>query len=185
MKYLGCRDMLSSEWVPSTVSANVKSDFIENMEHYQKTLEGVEGWVIKFKNGLVCKAKTTWYLMQHRVRTEMRYRDVAELAALEKLDDVKALVTEAGLDLKLIEDVEEEVAHRIMAVRTEVDDVMKEIVCNSSLLTPKDVALAYKDHSLFYMIMKEFRGQEVDYVDYFLKNHLKEFGLRCVYNEKF
>ncbi len=182
MKYLGYRDMVTSEWMPSIVQSEVPEGFVDNMEHYQQTLEGLEGWVIKFKSGLVVKAKTVWYLMQHRVRTEMRYRDVAELAALEKLDDVKAMVTESGLDLKLIEDVEEEVAHRIMAVRTEVEEAVERVF---ALPDVKSVALFYKEHRYFRMIMQAYRGQEVDYVDYFLKNILKEFGLRNVYNQNF
>lgn len=202
--YLGYREMRDSiseqsgknwrgYWFPSNTDAiessfnpwNHDCNFLgSELEKWQNSCVGEEGVVLQFIDGRVAKAKTLWYLQQHRVKTEMRERDIAELAAQEKLDDVKSLVTEAKLDLTKLEAIETRVAEIIAERRHEVQTVMAE-VRKAHFPTPKEVALAYKNHPLFGSIMTEFRGGEVDYVDWFLKNRLRDFSLRCVYNENF
>lgn len=184
MDLLGLRNMDTGAWTPTTDNVENCHTTLANLEYVQETLEGVEGFVIQFEDGRVVKAKTTWYLQQHRVRTDLRERDVAELAAMEKLDDVKSIVSAAGLDLSLIESIEKRVAVIISSVSNSVKEIVAE-AHRAQLPTAKEVAQTYKDSPWFGMIMREWRGQEVDYTEYFLKNHLKSFSLKCVYNEKF
>lgn len=147
-----------------------------------KTEVNVEGWVLyDEKLNEMFKVKTKWYLDQHRVRTQMRERDVAEMAAQEKLDDVKSLVSAAGLDLAKIEAIEKRVSVEIMTVRLVVEDVVN----GSTAETAKEMASYYSNHQFFGMIMQKFRGKEPDYVQWFLRNKLQEFSLKNVYNEKF
>ena len=185
MKYLGIRDMLRSEWLPSSNITHANQlDIVKNLESYQEGLEGIEGYVIKFIDGRVIKAKTLWYILQHRCRTQMRVRDVAELAALEKLDDVKSLVSESGLDLSLIEKIESDVSQMISNIRYEV-----ETIANSGIergFDAKTMSFKFKGHLYFGLIMLQYRGKDPDYVEWFLKNCLKKyFGLSNVYNSKF
>jgi len=179
--FLGIRDMNNGEWQPEHIDTTAR---IQDLETWQYTAEGVEGVVVQFKSGLVVKAKTAWYLRQHRVQTELRERDVAEMAADEKLDDVKSAISEAGLELALVEDIERRVAADINTVRNEV----LKVVANAKLAniqTPKEMAIRYKGHIWFGLIMNEFRGLETDYVSHFKKNMLATYSLRCVYNTKF
>ncbi len=150
-----------------------------------KTKEGVEGWVL-YDSTLneLYKIKTAWYLQQHRVRTQMRERDVAELAALERLDDVKSIVSAAGLDLSKIEVIEKSVSSDISFVRSEVENFVQ--VGQTLGLDIKGMALNFQNHLLKSLILRTFKGQPVSYVEYFLKNILKEkYSLKNVYNEKF
>ena len=151
-----------------------------------KTIENKEGWVLY--NPLInelYKVKTDWYLQQHKLRTQMRVRDVAEMAALEKLDDVKSLVTAAGLDLGKIEAIEKSVSDRISSIIFQVEDTAE--VEKERGLTAKDMALAWRDtHPYFGLVMHKFNGKEPDYIGYFMKHILKQqYGLNAVYNEKF
>ena len=185
LSYLGYRDMEDSSWIPAAISMMVnKNEIISNLEHFQETLTGIEGYVITFNDGRVVKAKTKDYLMQHRCRTEMRIRDIAELAALEKLDDVKSLVSESGLDLSLIEKIETDVSQMISNIRYEV-----ETIANSGIergFDAKTMSFKFKGHLYFGLIMLQYRGKDPDYVEWFLKNCLKKyFGLSNVYNSKF
>ncbi len=152
----------------------------------QKIITGVEGWILyDAKKFTFYKAKTSWYLQQHRVRTQMRERDVAELAALEQLDDVKSLVSEAGLDLKKIEDIEAKVSNMIQHLISSVNEAInigRKIYGDPSA---KEMALHFKDHRFFSLIMTKFRGKEPDYVGFFMRNNLELFSLKNVYNEKF
>lgn len=165
---------------------DVKADMADR----QQTVEGVEGWIVydHAKNELY-KVKTKWYLQQHKVRTQMRERDVAELAALEKLDDVKSLVSDAGLDLSKIEVIEKSVSDDIGSIRRNVEFCVDQTAweeVRGRKITAKEMADMYKNHVLFGIIMTKFRGKEPNYVDYFLRNILKvKYGLKNVYNEKF
>lgn len=183
LKYLGCRDLTDSEWVPGMDQVKGAPNIIAALEHYQNTVEDVEGIVVQFKDGRVVKWKTKWYCMQHNVRTDMRTRDVAEMAALETLDDVKALVVESGMDLSKIETIEAEVSRIIGEVRMIVEMIVES--AKKACPTAKDCAHIFRNDPYFMMIMRGYRGQEIDYAAHFLKYHLKSFPLNCVYNEKF
>jgi hypothetical protein len=166
------------------VDENEADYIIYNSEKWHNETEGIEGVVCQFADGRVVKLKTAWYLQQHRVRTEMRERDVAELAALEQLDDIKSVVTEAGMDIALINAIETRVADQIASIVVEVSKLLADV--KATCPTPKDAALKYREHEYFGMMMRLYRGQEVNYVDYFMDHYLKQnFGLKCVYNEKF
>ena len=160
---LGYRDMNTSAWIPLVGHTPGSIDEVINfpggcktLEEFQETAEGVKGYVIQFADGRVVKAKTKWYLQQHRVRTDLRERDIAELAALEKLDDVKSVVSEAGMDMSLVENIERRVAISIAAISCEVKALVAE-ARKAGLPTPKEVAVAYKSHPHFGMIMREWR----------------------------
>lgn len=150
-----------------------------------KTIENEEGWVI-YNHSIneFYKVKTQWYLKQHRVRTEMRERDVAEMAAQELLDDVKSLVSASGLDLSKIEKIEKSVSDDISKIRVEVEKQVDLGI--GAMLDAKSMALKCKGSPYFGLIMRSFKGGEPDYKEYFIKYILKDnYKLNCVYNEKF
>jgi T4 RnlA family RNA ligase len=185
-EYLGYRDMNTGEWLPSTKSLGYdrSQEIAKDLNKFREE-EGVEGVVIQFLDGRLVKVKTTWYMQQHHVRTDMRERDIAELAALEKIDDVKSLVTESGMDISLIEDIEKRVAEIIVDIKNYVEYTVR-LERDKVGTSAKDMAQLYGDNRYFRLIMQQFRDQEPSYVQYFLQNHLKQdFGLKSIYNPKF
>jgi len=185
MKFLGIRDMYTSNWLPnSDIPKAGQMGIIKDLEYFQETQIGIEGYVIQFNDGRVVKAKTKDYLLQHRCRTEMRVRDVAELAALEKLDDVKSIISNAGLDLKLVEGIESDVAQMIGNIRSDTEAIANNGIAQG--FDAKTMAYKFKGHLYFGLIMLKYRGKEPDYVEFFLKHCLKKyFSLKNVYNERF
>ena len=189
MKFLGNRDMVTGQWIPKKHSSDIDLNDIsvktigDELEFREETEEGIEGYVIQFEDGRIVKSKNLWYKRNHHVKTDLRERDIAELAALEQLDDVKSTIVEAGMELDKVEEIESLVAKMISGLRVEVEEISN--YAKIAYPIAKDAAIQYKNHPLFGMIMRSYRDQEVDYVDYFLKNYLKSFNLICVYNPAF
>lgn len=146
-----------------------------------QTLKNFEGYVIQFESGMFVKLKTIWYNENHRIHTELRERDVAEMVVNETLDDCKSIVHLSGLDISLIEKIEERVVHELNEMRTEVERVVDKTLT----MNVKEIAIEYKKHFLFSLIMKAVREQEPDYVEFWKRNFLRHYSLDCVYNSNF
>lgn len=146
-----------------------------------KTLENFEGWVLcNPATGFYVKQKTDWYLRQHRVNTDLRERDVADMVIEETIDDCKSAVTAAGLSLQPVEDIETSVVSDLVDLRTEVERLV------SCLIDKKDFKAAaafYKNHPYFGMIMAELRGKEPDYKRHW-KDHMRtKYSLKTIYGD--
>ena len=144
------------------------------------TVKNREGYVILLENGVRVKQKFDWYRVNHRVQTELRERDVALMVAMETIDDVKARLREEGYDLTQIELVESRVVKELTTLQSDIDSCVAECVG----LNPMQVAAKYKNHELRGLIMRKYKGQPFDLVDYWRKNYLKSYSLSCVYNNK-
>ena len=142
---------------------------------------GIEGYVLLLKNGTRVKYKTKWYLSLHRTMTELRYRDIAEAVILETVDDVKSLVASQGIDILKIEEIEAQVNSELKFIRNEVQMAVHNFIGE----TFKDIALQLNGSPYFGMVMRELRGQRVDYIDFWKKHYLKKYSLRVVYNDSF
>ena len=145
------------------------------------TVTGREGYVILLKNGTKVKLKFSWYRTQHRVRTMMRERDVAEMVADETIDDIKSVVIDSGQDISLIEAIEK----RVVSELTEIREYVENQVRISQGQDIRKVVDRYKKDLHSYMIIRTFKGQEVDYVKFWKDYYLKKYSLKCVYNTKF
>ncbi len=136
-----------------------------------------EGYVLQFANGDMVKLKCPWYSRLHRSITFLRERDIALSALNEELDDLKAVLAEAGVDLAPVEEVESRLKARLVQILDDIESAMK----SSSGLDRKSFALAHNGHPLFGLLMMQYQGREVDVKGWFLKNRLKEeFGLRVL-----
>ncbi len=151
------------------IPANVVS--WEKLKHAAETVEGVEGWVIQFKNGDMVKVKTAWYINLHHSVTFTRWRDIARTVCEDKADDLKAAFAMTGRSIEPIIKVEQFIMGKINAARNAVEAHAE----NGRALqrTPKDMALAFKDHELFGLVMRAFREQEVNYMEWYVKQHLE------------
>ena len=152
---------------------------ITNILRRIATEEGIEGYVIQFKDGNMVKLKTPWYLQLHRTVTFTRRRDVAEMVLDETLDDYKSYLSAAGsLDtFKTVEEIEHAVVSHINMISAEVENIFVE----DGHLDRKSIALKYSGHKYFGLIMARAIGKEPDYIGFYRKNILKnEFDLEQV-----
>jgi len=49
-------------------------------------------------------------------------------------------------------------------------------------MTQKDVAIKYKDHELFGLIMTSFTGKEPDYKKFWVKTYRNSYNLATIYS---
>ena len=136
-----------------------------------------EGYVFQFADGTLVKVKCPWYVRLHTCVTFLRERDVARLALTGELDDVRAGLRETGHSLEPVDEVASKVKDRLISLQTEVDALCED--GNDRNFDAKAFALANNKHPLFGLAARQFRGQEINLPDWFLKNRLREeFGLR-------
>lgn len=144
---------------------------------------GIEGWVIQFRNGDMVKLKTVWYCDLHHAVTFTRWRDIAKAVIADTSDDLKGAFALTGRDIKPIIQVEEKIARRIQSTKEAVEMHVQ----NGRQLnrTPKDMALALREHQLFGLIMRAFRDQEVNYMEFYEKYFLDaDWSLEVVGDEQ-
>jgi RNA ligase len=142
-----------------------------------ESMSDQEGYVVQFKSGDMVKIKCPWYLRLHRAITFLRERDIAVLALNEGLDDVKGALTEAGIDLGLVNEVESRLKGILLGHYNEIEAVFEA----DKALDRKDFALKNKGHPLFGLLMAKYLGKEVPLVEWYGRNRLKEeFTLRVL-----
>ena len=142
-----------------------------------------EGYVIRHPNGLWTKAKSNWYLINHRLMTELRERDIALAVADECVDDIKSAVTAQGLSIDPILEIEQRVIGQLEALIKHSESLLDLIKAEP---TQKDAALKYKHHPYFSLAMILYKDKEPNYVDFWKKHYLKvDYSLKVVYNQNF
>lgn len=136
-----------------------------------------EGYVLQFASGDMVKLKCPWYLRLHRSITFLRERDIALAALNEELDDLKAVLAEAGADLVPVNEVEA----RVKTLMLEMMDAIESKTRQGAHLDRKGFALAYQSEPLFGLMMSQYLGKELNLKDWFVRNRLKdEFSLRVL-----
>ena len=80
----------------------------DNMAHLMdetKSVEGVEGYIIRFDDGHMLKVKGEWYLRIHKTKDNLTHeKNVIDLLVNEKMDDVKGFMMDE--DRKRVDDFE-------------------------------------------------------------------------------
>ncbi len=153
-----------------------------NLVDQMKVIEDFEGYVIRFESNnspTMVKMKCEWYLRMHRAKTELRERDVADMFLDETIDDIKTVITQAGLSLAPIEAIEHRVTEQLRSVMTAVDALLIEA---KLLPTRKDVAITYNNHPLFGLLMTAYTGKDPDYKKYWTNNYREGYTLNTIYS---
>ena len=144
------------------------------------SLEGMkeqEGYVIQFGSGDMVKMKCPWYARLHRSITFLRERDIALASLSEELDDLKAALSEVGIDLAPLNAVEARVKTMLLDLMGEIESVIQ----RDGGLGRKEFAIANSAHPLFGLLMTQYLGKELDLQGWFIKHRLKdEFTLRVL-----
>ncbi len=151
----------------------------ELLKHAAETTEGVEGWIIQFDDGEMMKLKTKWYCELHHAVTFTRWRDIARAVCDDKADDLKGAFAMTGRSIEPILQVERQIKARLDSVKRLVATAVEYGV--KSNFDAKAMALKFKEHNLFGLIMTQFRGKEPDYMAWYVRNHLEaEWNLEVV-----
>lgn len=149
----------------------------EMLKAAAETREGIEGWIIQFDDGEMVKLKTKWYNELHHAVTFTRWRDIARAVCDDKADDLKGAFALTGRSIEPILKVERDIKAKIEGAGLTVGQVL----VDNEGLTAKDMALKFKDHPLFGQIMRMFRGQEINWMEWYVKQCLEsDWGLEVV-----
>jgi RNA ligase len=174
---------------PFPIVENVKHKFLcdglpqnlvswAKLKAYAETAEKVEGVVIQFGQEMI-KLKTLWYCNLHHSVTFTRWRDVARSVLADQSDDLKSAFAMTGRDIAPILVVERGIKAVIDGNASEVQAVITE----GQGLTAKDMALKYREHPLFGLIMRAFRNQEINWMEWYAKNHTDDWSLEVIGDE--
>lgn len=142
-----------------------------------KDMTGVEGYVLKFKNGLWVKAKTLWYLTQHRAKDSINSdRRLFETVLSEATDDLRSLFFDDPLVIQRIGDMEKFVEHHYNHL---VDTVERFYERNKDLERKEYAILGQKELNSMYfgLAMNRYTGKTVDYKAFMMRKY-KEFGVK-------
>lgn len=176
---------------PFPVAANIIYEFRDEngvswdlFKRAAETREGIEGWVVQLASGEMFKIKTKWYCDLHHSVTFTRWRDVARTVCADQSDDLKAAFRMVGRDVEPILIVERKIKAQINALRNHVESLVAYAKVHCP--TAKDAALRYSpggqmpsEH--FGLIMRMYRGQEINWMEYYEKHHLEnDWGLEVV-----
>ena len=145
-----------------------------------ETMTDFEGYVLVLDDGKRVKIKTNWYKIQHKLNTEVRERDIAELVIDETLDDFISDITDPD-KIEKIREIESKVVDEVSMLREKVETIAKEL----SGISIKDVAIFYSNHTLFSLIIREIKNQEPDYVRYWKKFFLPNYSIKALFNDSF
>lgn len=157
--------VMENEGIPKTVE--IRWDLLKAAA---ETRSGIEGWIVQASDGRMWKIKTKWYCDLHHSVTFTRYRDVARSVLLDQSDDLKAAFSLTGRSTQPIVEIEKEIFGTIEAAKVLVAAIVSFI--EEEKMAIKDAALRFRGHPLFGAIMRTVRGQDVDWVDWYLKTQL-------------
>jgi T4 RnlA family RNA ligase len=150
----------------------------KKLEQAALTREGIEGWVIQADDGRMWKIKTSSYVSLHHSVTFTRYRDVARTVLEDKSDDLKGAFALTGRSIEPIIEIENQIFNTISKAQEYVDTHTG--LGKGFNRTVKDMALALKGDQMFSQIMRVFKGQEVNWNEWYLKNHIDDHTLEVI-----
>lgn len=150
----------------------------EKIRYMQLTRELIEGVILQSKDGEMWKAKTKWYCDLHHSVTFTRWRDVARAVLADQSDDLKAAFAMTGRDIQPIIAVEQAIFGEIDRTRLYVEELAG--LGKGFDRSAKDMASMHREHENFKEIMREFRGQDTDWNDWYLKKYIKNWSLQVV-----
>lgn len=123
------------------VGGNLTQGFID----YIKSLNDMEGVVVKFDDGHMYKMKSDWYCQLHRVKSEINYeRGVVSLLINGNMDDLKSLMP--ANDRQRIEDYE-------VAFNTQI--TKRAMWLQEMIFNIHDNGMTRKDYALTLMPTRE------------------------------
>jgi len=136
---------------------------LDELIELRETLEGVEGWIIKFSDGQFIKLKTLWYVEKHGIMDDLSKENrIIEMILNDTIDDVLGELENGSEEKNEIEEIMELVDvyynHRV-----EKAYVLKELYLTEFKESRKDFAIAHSKSPDFGIVMKNLNVDPKDY----------------------
>lgn len=151
-------------WI-STVEPVIASQALITLAKEYKKLD-VEGWVLVDHSGERYKVKTLPYHQVHRAVSYLEPVHILKAWANGQTDDLVSLLRGAGMEDKAW--VVEKFVDKAMIHTRKIMEEVKSITSQYSEKNPniyKDIAIKYREHPYFSLIMSEIRGREPNYTE--------------------
>lgn len=155
-----------------------KEELLDDIEH----LEGFEGYVL-VDGEKFYKWKTRWYILNHRIMTGIRTKDIALRVIEETIDDVKSLLISEGYNIDLINNIEEQVINELNSIINSI----KEGSENIKSLEPKEAFKLLGKHKYFKYMMRLVKNPDtiINYKQLWMWDYYKNYDLIVCYNPAF
>ena len=139
-------------------------------------MEDVEGYIVYLPD--ICfKAKTLWYLTQHRAKDSINSpRRLYETVIAEATDDLRSLFYADKHVLAKIDAMEQKVGHWYNELVDQVETYYEE----NKDLERKEYAIKGQQElpkMVFGLAMQRYIGREINYKEFMIKKW-KEFGIK-------
>lgn len=127
---------------------------VDKLLSYARDLSGIEGFVVRFDDGMMAKVKTEEYIKFHRAKEKILFdRHIVEMILDQSIDDVKSMLPPEDCDNLSV--FESKFVMGVYAIVDKLIDIAVEIRFNG--MTRKDFALAFKgDLTLRALIFTEW-----------------------------
>ena len=128
---------------------------------YVSCIDDSEGFVIRFDNGQMLKAKSHWYLQIHKAKEAiLQDRNIVSLILDEHLDDVKAHLPTEGRDR--LTAFEDEFNTEVGAVVVKIADILYDIVGKMDRKTFALEVASDLDPYIRPIVFKNFEGYSLE-----------------------
>ena len=134
-------------------------------------MKGIEGFVVRLKDGTMFKMKTDEYVALHHAKDSVRSpRRLMEVVLEEASDDIRQMFADDPQALAEIDNMERYVTHLVAHLTKPVDEFWEA----NQHLERKDFAIKAQqelDRKQFSIAMGRYCGKEIDYKALVKKNH--------------
>lgn len=185
---LAIRDWQTGKMIPYDDVCAMAAPFDVNVvEKHEMTIDDVlkdvekktdfEGYVIHADK--LVKVKTPWYIRNHRMLTQLRVRDVAEMVIDETIDDILGAIHREKLDDTEIRSIESKVLDQYYEMIDETERLYT--MAKDKNMSAKELAMSIKGHKYFSLVMSLFNGKDPYYNKAWKKMFLKDYSLDIVF----
>jgi len=140
---------------------------IEDLIEETKTLEGLEGYVVTFEDGMMLKLKTAWYLKIHHLVTDYPDNEhfIIKNILEETIDDVLSQIPEDHKETRnKIQTINNLIVNHINSLSKEIFSKTKEFNGDR-----KKFAERNKNYDYFGILMTSLRKPELSYIEELIK----------------
>jgi T4 RnlA family RNA ligase len=176
LEYMTYEDMEFSGIAPYYTAHNILNDIDEDTEEYVdsiKNMKGIEGFVIRLKDGLMVKVKTDEYVSLHHAKDSVSSpKRLMGVVLEEATDDLRQMFSDDEQALREIENMERFVTHLVNHLVKNAEEFYE----NNKNLERKDFAIKGQkelEKDQFSLAMAKYSGKEINYKSFVFKNHKK------------
>lgn len=170
-------DLSVNQMLKAAQESNPDVKSVKDLVAAAKSMTGIEGYVIRLKDGEHVKIKTDWYCALHHTKDSVSApRRLFECIINEGVDDLKGMFSEDIVTIKRIIDMETKVVRIYNGIIAEVERFYAE---NKDLVR-KDYAIKATGlaDGLMSLKMNLYQGKENDYKEFALK-HIEMFDINA------